>query len=115
MGLALWFQYWTSAIDWPVNIGGKPFNSLPAFVPIIFEVAVLFASLGVVLALFLRCGLFPGRRITVPAPGVLDDRFALVAELRGAVPTQAEFELLMKQHGAVEVLDGSEEEASCAA
>ena len=34
-GLAL--TYWTSAVDWAVNIGGKPFFSGPAFVPIMFE------------------------------------------------------------------------------
>jgi hypothetical protein len=76
--LALWAQYWTSAVDWPLNVGGKPFNSLPAFVPVIFELCVLFAALGVVLALLVRCGLRPGRRAVVP-PGVTDDRFVLVA------------------------------------
>ncbi len=35
---------WTSAIDYPVNIGGKPFYSWPAFIPIIFECTILFAA-----------------------------------------------------------------------
>src|ERR1700742_4132558 len=34
---ALALDVWTSAVDWPVNIGGKPLVSLPAFIPIIFE------------------------------------------------------------------------------
>src|SRR4051812_33512415 len=33
---AFLLQYWTSAIDWPLVVGGKPFNSWPAFVPIMF-------------------------------------------------------------------------------
>src|SRR5262245_11594705 len=37
-------QYWLSAIDWPLNVGGKPFNSLPAFLPAMFEVMVLLAG-----------------------------------------------------------------------
>ena len=41
-GLAL--QYWTSAIDYPINVGGRPFFSVPAFIPIIFECMVLFAA-----------------------------------------------------------------------
>jgi hypothetical protein len=39
-GLAVW----TSAVDYPLNIGGKPFNSWPAFIPVIFECTVLLAS-----------------------------------------------------------------------
>ena len=40
-GLKVWFEFWTTAVDWPLNVGGKPFNSLPAFVPVTFEVMVL--------------------------------------------------------------------------
>ena len=41
-GFAL--AYWTSVIDSPLNVGGKPLNSWPAFIPVIFETTVLFAS-----------------------------------------------------------------------
>lgn len=54
-GLAL--TYWTSAVNWPINIGGKPMFSLPAFVPIMFELTILFAALSSVGALFVACGL----------------------------------------------------------
>jgi len=43
--LAGWgLAFWTSTIDYPLNIGGKPFNSWPAFIPVIFETTVLFAA-----------------------------------------------------------------------
>ncbi len=101
LGLALAFQFWTSATDWPINVGGKPFNSLPAFIPVAFEVTVLFAGLGAVLALLVRCGLRPGRRAVLPAPGVTDDRFALIVTSRGAAHAPAEIEALLRHHRAV--------------
>lgn len=52
-GLAL--TYYTSVIDWPLNVGGKPMFSLPAFIPILFELTVLFAALSSVVALFVLC------------------------------------------------------------
>ena len=48
-GLA--FTMWTS-IDWPLVVGGKPMVSVPAFVPIIFEMTVLFGALATVIGLF---------------------------------------------------------------
>jgi hypothetical protein len=46
LGLATAFglQYWVSVYSYPVNIGGRPLNSWPAFVPVMFELTVLFAS-----------------------------------------------------------------------
>ncbi len=54
---ALLLTWWTSAVDWALNVGGKPFFSLPAFIPIMFELTVLFAALSSVGALFYACGL----------------------------------------------------------
>ena len=51
--------YWISAIDYPIVIGGKPFFAFPAFIPIIFEVTVLSASIATVLALLFVFFKFP--------------------------------------------------------
>jgi mono/diheme cytochrome c family protein len=50
-GLALLFEGWTSAIDYPVITGGKPLFSWQAFVPVMFEVTVLFATFTAGLAM----------------------------------------------------------------
>jgi hypothetical protein len=44
-------QYWISVIDYPINIGGRPYHSWPSFIPVTFECTVLFAGLTAVIAL----------------------------------------------------------------
>jgi len=80
IGLAsgLGLQFYTSVLDWPLNVGGKPDNSTLAFIPITFELTILFGGLATVAALFLRAQLFPGKQERLVAEGVTNDLFALV-------------------------------------
>lgn len=55
--LAYLVQWWTSAVDWPLDVGGRPPHSAPAFVPIAFESAVLCGALTAFAALLLATGL----------------------------------------------------------
>jgi hypothetical protein len=50
-------QYWVSAIAYPVNIGGKPLHSWPAFIPVTFECTILVAALSCVLGMLALNGL----------------------------------------------------------
>lgn len=56
-------QWFTQAVDWPLNVGGRPLHSAPAFIPITFETGVLSAAGAVFLGLFVVCGL---PRVTHP-------------------------------------------------
>ncbi len=55
--LAMWLMVWTSAYDYPLNIGGKPTFSIPAFIPITFEVTILFSGLTAVFGMFALNGM----------------------------------------------------------
>ena len=52
------FMTWVNLVDYPMNVGGRPYFSWPAFVPITFEGMVLFSAFAAVFGLFLICG-FP--------------------------------------------------------
>jgi hypothetical protein len=54
---AFFMQYWIAAIDYPINVGGRPLNSWPIFIPISFELTVLTAALAGFLGTLLLCGL----------------------------------------------------------
>lgn len=75
-GLAFLFQAWTSAVDWPLNVGGKPFVSWPAFIPITFELTILISGLCTAVALAVVCKL-PKRHEKVMALDLTDNAFGL--------------------------------------
>src|SRR5690348_287230 len=49
-------QFWVHTTALPINVGGRPFNSWPAFVPVTFELAVLFSALSMLVGLFVLNG-----------------------------------------------------------
>ncbi len=106
----VWFEYWTTAVSWPINVGGKPWNSLPAFVPVTFEVMVLFAGVSTVVAFLVVAKLRPWRRAVLVHPGVTDDRFVLLLDQRDAGFDLPRVRDLLSRHHAVEIREAHLEE-----
>lgn len=103
----LGFQLWVSVVAWPINVGGKPFASTPAFVPVMFEVGVLTAGLSTVLAFFIVSRLYPGKKPALAHPKVTDDRFVIIVEPTGAGTELVRAAALCRQHNAVDVVETS--------
>jgi len=110
-GLKTWFEFWTTANDWPIDVGGKPWNSWPAFVPVTFEVMVLFAGVGTVIALFIATKLWPGKRARIVFDGVTDDKFALLIEEQDATFDPGKVRALCERFNSVHVEEREEETA----
>jgi hypothetical protein len=50
-------QYWVSVIDFPLNVGGRPLLSWPSFIPVTFELGVLFSAFGALIGMLILNGL----------------------------------------------------------
>ncbi|WII71916.1 DUF3341 domain-containing protein [Bdellovibrio sp. 22V] len=104
VGLAagLLLTWWTSAVNWAVNVGGKPFFSLPAFIPIMFELTILLAALSSVGALFYACGI---PRIDPPSidPDLSSHKFAIFIPHNDNGYDESRIEKMFKDMGATEV------------
>ncbi len=81
-GAVAYFTQWFSAVvDYPFNVGGRPFHSWPMFIPITFELTVLGAALAGAFGMIFRNGLPRLRHPIFNAPGIeraTDDRFFLL-------------------------------------
>ncbi|MBL7721594.1 MAG: DUF3341 domain-containing protein, partial [Chitinophagaceae bacterium] len=77
---AVGFITWALTMDWPINFGGKPFFALPAWIPITFELTVLFAAVGMVLTFCYLCQLAPFVKKDHFNPRSTDDTFVMALE-----------------------------------
>lgn len=99
----LWFEHWTAAVNWPIDVGGKPWNSWPSDAPAAFELAVLLAGFGSVFALFAVSRLYPGKRVRFAIDRVTDDRFVLVLDQADATFDAAQVESLLSRFNVLEL------------
>ena len=98
---AVGFMGWIFTSDWPINFGGKPHFSLPAFIPITFELTVLFAAVGMVLTFCYLNQIMPGVKKHVFHPRQTDDLFVVALEINDQTSEQEAIDFL-KSTGTVE-------------
>ena len=107
-GVAVTAQFWISGVDWPVNVGGRPFNSLPAYLPVMFECIVLFGGLGVLFVLFVKAKLYPGKQGWLVHPDITDHQFVLAVEQKDSAFDLGAITGLWKQYHVLEIKQLSE-------
>jgi hypothetical protein len=104
--VTLAFLYYTSVISWPIDYGGKPFNSFPSFIVVTIVVTILIVTIFS-LALFSgRSKLYPGRDNTIFDNRATDDKFIIVVDTEVLdKPSASRAGDSMKAEGAIEVFD----------
>tara|TARA_Y100001968_G_scaffold298008_1_gene307567 strand:+ start:1443 stop:1964 length:522 start_codon:yes stop_codon:yes gene_type:complete len=104
LSFGLLMIYYIMIVDWPQNIGGKPnttlYHNLPSFVPVLFELTVMFAAHLMSITYLIRCGLFPGAKSDAPDERITDDKFLIEIEVSGETTTVKD---LLAKTGAIEI------------
>jgi hypothetical protein len=75
---------WIFTRDWPIMFGGKPYWSVPAFIPISFEMTVLFAAWGMTITFYTICGMWPGVKAKTLDDRITDDKFCVAFDVTDA-------------------------------
>lgn len=104
---AFGFQYWISAVDYPIITGGKAVGSWEAFIPIMFEVTVLFATFTAGLGMLLLLNRLPffGHPVlsSKSMASITRDRYALALEAENEAFDAAAAARVLQEAGATEV------------
>jgi hypothetical protein len=81
---------WIFTRDWPVIFGGKPYWSVPAFIPITFEMTVLFAAWGMTITFYTICGMWPGVKAKTLDDRITDDKFCVAFDVTSASDSEVD-------------------------
>ena len=75
------FMSWAVVSDWPIVFGGKPYWPIPAYIPITFEMTVLFAAWGMTITFYTICGMWPGVKAKILDNRITDDKFCIAFDV----------------------------------
>jgi len=106
VGLAYLMQWWMSAIDYELVVQGKPYNSWQAFVPITFELGILFAAFTSIIGMLALNGLPRWHHPLLKKERFLsssDDRFFVSIEAQDPAFDPDRTRLLLEQAGATSI------------
>jgi hypothetical protein len=101
--VALSMMIYMLGFDWPMDIGGKPNIALPDFIPVTFELTVLFCALGMTGTFFVASNLNPWSTPKMFDPRSTDDKFVLAVDLASNTLSADQLASLLKESGAAEV------------
>ncbi|MFD2938085.1 DUF3341 domain-containing protein [Spirosoma flavum] len=100
---ALALTFYTEGFDWPMIVGGKDSYSPIIYVPVIFEMTVLFCALGMVGTFLVSNGMGPTVKPLMYDLRTTDNKFAMAIDLSKNNIGEGDIEQILKKSGAAEV------------
>lgn len=100
---ALALTFYTEGFDWPMIVGGKDSYSPIVYVPIIFELTVLFCALGMVATFLISNGMGPTVKPLMYDLRTTDNKFAMAIDLSKNNIGEGDIEQILRKSGAAEV------------
>lgn len=97
------FQIWVFTKAWPLNFGGKPFLSIPSFIPVTFELTILFAAFAMGFAFLMSSGLGPGKIPLILDEEVTNDRFQIILATENNEISETGLAEVLSETGAIDV------------
>jgi Protein of unknown function (DUF3341) len=105
-GVGYFFQYWSAVVDYPLNVGGRPYNGWPGFVPSAWEICAVFTVYFGFFAFFVSCRLSRLYHPIFATPGferASQDRFFVSIEAADNRYDAQRLQSLFAREGAIQV------------
>lgn len=113
--VGFFYQYWGAVLDYPLNVGGRPYDAWPGFIPSAWEICALFTVYGGFFAFFYFCRLSQLYHPIFDAPEferASQDRFFIGVEARDRAYDPERLRALFARHGALSTAEVAEAEGA---
>lgn len=99
------FMYYAAVIDWPLNFGGKPFNTFPSFIVVSIVATILSITLLTLFTFSARAKIFPGKKAEIIDIRATDDKFIIALNKEELGNDESSVAEIFKDSGASEIYE----------
>ena len=96
------FLYYAAVISWPLNYGGKPFNSFPSFIVVTIVATILSITLLTLFTFSARAKIFPGKVPEIIHERATDDKFVMVLDENSLGENNETVRSIITENGEIE-------------
>lgn len=96
------FLSYAAGISWPLQYGGKPFNSFPSFIVVTIVATILSITVLTLFTFSARAKIFPGKKPEIIHERATDDKFVMVLDKKSLGSENDSIESIIKKYGEIE-------------